>query len=295
MLKSKRSLAQNATLWIFIWILGVFNIYALLCISHGYSNSGLIIAFVIIIIGIITLRKLALKFSNATEISEEFSQQVSDLMEKVRPFCDDIFEKEIDRITEPILDEIEQDFTRSMIWLWENNDDYLLKLEEGIAETRIVIQLEDSVENNKNKNFRKLQGKLELLLEVIGEMERGKAYDQEETEKLLKNKALELKQAMVKEKEIFYDYVEKLLLQQIISADINIPINEYLNIDKLGEQFSVVIKKSIQVRLSFFKDSIIKDLEYMSADIVGKMQKGALQLRGIFSDIEELIERLILD
>lgn len=295
MLKSKMSLARNATLWIFIWILAILNIFAVLWISQGYSNSGLIITLVIIIIGAITLKKLALKYSNTEELSEESSQQVSDLMEKIRPFCDEIFNKEIDHITEPIFNEIEQDFTRSMTWLWENNDDYLLKLEEGIAETRIVIHLEDAVDNSKIKVFRKLQGELEQLLEFFGEMERDKAYDQEEIEKLLINKALELKQAMVKEKEIFYDYVEKLLLQQIISADINIPINDYLNIDKLGEQFSVVIKKSVQVRLSYFKDAIIKDLEYMSADIVGKMQKGALHLRGIFSDIEALIELLIFD
>ena len=295
MYKSKSSLAQNTTLWIFIWILGVLNIFAVLCIRQGYSNSGLIIALVIISIGVITLKKLALRFSNAPGPSAELSQQVSNLMEKIRPFCDDIFDKEIDRITEPILGEIEQDFTRSLNWLWENSDEYMLNLEDGIAETQIVIQLDDNVNNNKMKITRKLQEKREQLLAIINELDFVKANDQEAIEKLLKNKALELKQGMEKEKEIFYDYVEKLLIQQIITADKNIDFSDYMNIDKLGEQFAVIIDKSIQARLSYFKDAIIKDLEYMSADIVGKMQKGALRLRNIFSEIEELIELLMVD
>lgn len=291
----KKSLAHNVTLWILLWILTILNIFAVLSISQGYSISRLIISLFIIAIGIVVLRRLAFRFSNTQELSTELYQQVTDLMERIRPFCDGIFDREIERITEPILGEIEQDFSRSMNWLWENNDAYLLNLEDGIAEIRVVIQLDDSVNSSKTKIIRKLQEKLELLLGIIDELDRDKVNDQEEIGKHLKSKALDLKQGMAKEKEIFYDYVEKLLLQQILSADKNIAISDYLNIDKLGDQFTVVIEKSIQVRLSYFKDSIIKDLEYMSADIVGEMQKGALQLRRIFSDIEELIDLLIID
>lgn len=293
--KLKRSLAKNTGLWMAIWILGVLNIFAVLSIGQGYSNSKIVISVIACIIGVFTINRLASSFSNNQEISADVSRQLAELMARIRPFCDGVFDKEIERITEPILGEIEQDFSKGMVWLRENNDDYMRNLEQGTAETRVVIKLADGVDSSKMKIVGKIQAKSQQLLETIAEMEHMKDNDQEEIEKYLQNKALELKTGMEKEKEIFYSYIEKLLTQQLINSNDTIDISDYFNIDKLGEQFSVVIEKSIEARLGYFKDSITKDLEYMSADIVGKMQKGALQLRNIFSDIEEYIDLLIFD
>lgn len=290
----KKSLAENTATWIFIWVLIITNIFTLLSIGQGCSYNQLIISFFILLLGIVMIKILGAKYREEQAISVEITQQVAVLMEKIKPICDGIFEQEINRITMPILAEIEQDFTSSMTWLWENNEDYLLHLQEGIAQTRVIIQLDDTVSHSKMKIIRKLQEKLELLLAVLDEAEQDKTSGQEKIKEHLQNKALELKQGMEKEKDLFYEYVEKLLQQQIMNNEKAIDF-DCLNIDVLGKQFSVVVEKSVGVRLGYFKDSIIKDLEYMAADIVGKMQKEALQMRNVFSDIEELIELLTIE
>ncbi len=291
----KKSLARNTKMWMAMWVLVIVNIFAFTTISKGFSIGVLILFLIIGGLGIMALRWLAARPFGYKNVSEDIILQVGELMDKIRPFCDDIFENEINRITEPVLATITEDFNKGLSWLWENGEDYLRSVEQGVAETRAVINMTDSVSGSKIKIAKKLKEKLELMLQIIDDIGESRHGDREELERHLYAKAQELKQGMSKEKEIFYDYVEKLLIQQIKTTEDSIEIIDYFNIDKLGEQFSVVIEKSIQGRLSYFKDSLIKDLEYMSADIVGKMQKGALQLRNIFNDINELITNLIED
>lgn len=279
-----------------LWILAIVNIFFFITFSKGFSLWLLIITLIISGLGILALKWFASQALAAKDLSAEIMVQVTELMEKIRPFCDEIFVDEINRITEPILTAIEEDFTKGLGWLWENNEIYLAGLQQGISETRAVIHMTETISAGSRLKFaKKLQEKLDQLMQIIDDIDRGKESNQAELEKHLQNKAQELKLGMSKEKEIFYEYVEKLLIQQIKDTEDCIEIIDYLNIDKLGEQFSVVIEKSIEARLSYFKDSIIKDLEYMSADIVGKMQKGALQLRNIFNEIDGLIENLIED
>lgn len=291
----KNSLVQNTNYWIFIWILMMLNLFALLSIGQGYSHLLLVISLLALLAGIMIIRLLALKFSRGQIISAEMSQHIADTMDKIKPVCNGVFDREMDRLIEPVLTELEEDFSKSLTWLWESSEDYRLNLQEGIAETKVVINLADTVDRNKTKIIRKLQEKLASLLVILDDVEQEKANHQEEIREHLISNALEIKQGMKKEKDIFYEYVEKLLVQQIMNSDKNVDFNDCLNIDKLGEQFSVVIEKSVQVRLGYYKDIIIKDLEYLVADIVGKMQKGALQLRNTFTDIEELIEALRLE
>jgi len=291
----KKSFARNTKMWMAMWVLVIVNIFTFTTISRGFSIGVLILFLIIGGLGIIALRWLAARPFGYKNVSEDIILQVGELMEKIRPFCDDIFENEINRITEPVLATITEDFSKGLSWLWENGEEYLRSVEQGIAETRAVINMTDSVSGSKIKITKKLKQKLELMLQIIDDIDQSRHGDRDELERHLYTKAQDLKQGLSKEKEIFYDYVEKLLIQQIKTTEDSIEIIDYFNIEKLGEQFSVVIEKSIQGRLSYFKDSLIKDLEYMSADIVGKMQKGALQLRNIFNDINELIINLIED
>lgn len=277
-----------------LWVLVIINIFFFITFAKGFAVGFLILALLISVAGILYLKWLANRLAADKDLSAEIMAQATELMERIRPFCDEVFVNEINRITEPILDTIEQDFTKGLGWLWENNDAYLAGLEQGITETKTVINLTETISGNARlENGKKLQEKLDKLMQIIDEIDRFKEKKQAELELHLQGKAQELERGMSKEKEIFYEYVEKLLIQQIKDTENGIDISDYLNIDKLGEQFSIVIEKSIETRLVHFKDSIIKDLENMSADIVGKMQKGALQLRNIFSDIGGLIENIM--
>lgn len=277
-----------------LWVLVIINIFFFITFAKGFAISYLILALFISVAGILYLKWLVNQITADKDLSEEIISQAAELMERIRPFCDEVFVNEINRITEPILENIEQDFTKGLGWLWENNQIYLAGLEQGITETKTVINITENLNGNTRlENARKLQEKLDQLMQLIDDIDQFKDKKQADLEKHLQGKTRELEIGMSKEKEIFYEYVEKLLIQHIKDTEDGIDIIEYLNIDKLGEQFSVVIEKSIETRLAHFKDSIIKDLENMSADIVGKMQKGALQLRNIFSDIGGLIENIM--
>lgn len=289
----KKSLVQDTNMWIFVWILMVVNLFALLCISLGYSARGLVITVVLVLAGIPLTRRLSAWAEKSLLNSDKNKQLINELMKKIRPVCDDVFNKEIDRITQPIMNEIEQDFSLSLNWLWENCASYRMQLQQGIDETSNILQVAHSLNRSKEKIVRKIQDNHTQLQQLMDDIHDCKEKDQQELGKLLQSKAIELKEGMEKEKEIFYEYMQKLLQQQILNEDI--ALAQHFNMNKLGEQFSVVIEKSIQVRLDLFRDSVVEELEYMVTDNVGRTQKGALQLRNLFDDLMELSGQLVQD
>jgi hypothetical protein len=136
---------------------------------------------------------------------------------------------------------------------------------------------------------------LDFLENFLSNMDASKEKYQQELQQCLANKSQDLRNSMMKEKDFFYDYIEKMLIQQISTTEDELDLSDYVNIEKLEEQFSLVIDKSIQSRIPFFENTVLTELENISADIVGKMQNGALQIMNLFKDMEDLLNRLLDD
>ena len=226
------------------------------------------------------------------EVDVEVDKHVMELMTEIKMRCDQILDEEIGKKTGPVINGIREDFSKSMQWLWEDGDNYLSRVELGISETQSVIRLSSSLSDDSMKTEQKLQTELDILIEAVDSIKISKEKNNEYLQKCLDEKEEELKAGIADEKELFFDYVQKLLTQQMSSSQEGLDMGNYFDAGPLGEQFSLVIEKSLEARLKNFEDSIIQYLEEVCADIVGCMQSVALRVMNVFRNIEDIIEKM---
>ncbi|HBQ25348.1 MAG TPA: hypothetical protein DD791_03045 [Syntrophomonas sp.] len=291
----KDSIKKNTRLWVALWILLILNISTVLALSRGLSFiTGFIIIF-ITVLGILALHNQAREIPTPEDIiPPEFQAELDAMMDEMKPVCDKIFTQKVEESTTPIIENLNKDFTRGLEWLWEDGYDFLDQMDECINQTASVLNLVDSLSEEKSKLVKQIQENLVLVNGVVTNMRGNKTNSFQELSGFFEGKVDELKKETEKEKDIFYEYIYKLLGQQIKLQDKNEmeDISEYFNPYKLGEQFSVIMEKTLEGRVLTFQDAIIRELENFSADVVGGMQRNTLKLRNILQDIVELLERL---
>ncbi len=291
----RESMKSNTRLWIALWILLVINISTALFLSRGFSwLMGFIIIF-ISVLGILVIQNLAREVPIPEHIiPPEVKAELDAMMDEMRPICDRIFTQKIEEVTGPIIENLNKDFTQGLEWLWEDGNEFLDQVDEYINQTASVLNLVDSLSDEKSKLVKQIQGNMVMVNGIVTNMRGNKEGSFQDLSGFLEGKVDELKKETEKEKDIFYDYIYKLLEQQVkLQEEDEIEdISEYFNPYKLGEQFSVIMEKTLQGRVLTFQDGIIRDLENFSADVVGGMQKSTLKLRNILQDIVEALERL---
>lgn len=291
----KDSIKNNTKLWIALWILLILNISTALALSRGFSFLTGFIIIIVAILGIMLFQNQARTVLVVEdEIPPEFKAELDAMMDEMKPLCDEIFTQKVEEVTSPIIENLNMDFTRGLEWLWEDENNFLEQIDECVSQTASILNLVDSLSDEKSKLAKQIQENLVLLNGIVSNMRRNKEDSFLDLGDFLQGKVEELKKDTEKEKDIFYDYIYKLLGQQLkLQQEDEIEdISEYFNVYKLGEQFSVIMEKTLEGRLLSFQDAIIRELENFSADVVGGMQKNTLKLRNILQDISELLERL---
>lgn len=291
----KDSMKNNTRWWIALWILLILNVSTVLALSRGFSFLTGFIMVLVTVLGIMLMQNQAREVPVPEDIiPPEFQAQLDTMMDEMRPICDEIFTQKVEEVTSPIIENLNKDFTRGLEWLWEDGNEFLEQMDECISQTASILNLVDSLSDEKSKLAKQIQENLVLLNGVVVNMRGNKENSFLDLSDFLQDKVDELKKETEKEKDIFYDYTYKLLVQQIkLQQEDEIEdISEYFNVYKLGEQFSVIIEKTLEGRLLTFQDGIIRELENFSADVVGGMQKNTLKLRNTLQDIAELLERL---
>jgi len=291
----KDSIKNNTKLWIALWILLILNISTALALSRGFSFLTGFIIIIVAILGIMLFQNQARTVLVVEDvIPPEFKAELDAMMDEMKPLCDEIFTQKAEEVTSPIIENLNKDFTRGLEWLWEDENSFLEQIEECVSQTASILNLVDSLSDEKSKLAKQIQENLVLLNGIVSNMRRNKENSFLDLGDFLQGKVEELKKDTEKEKDIFYDYIYKLLGQQLkLQQEDEIEdISEYFNVYKLGEQFSVIMEKTLEGRLLSFQDAIIRELENFSADVVGGMQKNTLKLRNILQDISELLERL---
>jgi len=291
----KDSIKNNTKLWIALWILLILNISTALALSRGFSFLTGFIIIIVAILGIMLFQNQARTVLVVEDvIPPEFKAELDAMMDEMKPLCDEIFTQKAEEVTSPIIENLNKDFTRGLEWLWEDENSFLEQIEECVSQTASILNLVDSLSDEKSKLAKQIQENLVLLNGIVSNMRRNKENSFLDLGDFLQGKVEELKKDTEKEKDIFYDYIYKLLGQQLkLQQEDEIEdISEYFNVYKLGEQFSVIMEKTLEGGLLSFQDAIIRELENFSADVVGGMQKNTLKLRNILQDISELLERL---
>ncbi|PKM75992.1 MAG: hypothetical protein CVU90_14910 [Firmicutes bacterium HGW-Firmicutes-15] len=291
--KIRNSIKQNPSQWMLTGGLTLFISFIIISLSWGFSFFYL---FVFIILGTIGAAIVKPKYVNTQsqqKIKDAIDDDVLQMMNAIKLSCDEMLVSEIGRITQPVISGIREDFAKSLNWLWEDGDNYLAQVEVGMNETRSVIQMVNTLSDDSMKIEQKLQTELDTLINAVNFINSGKEKDNEYLEECLRDKAENLVQGIEGEIELFYDYVQKLLIQQLKNNQEELIMDDYFKNSQLGEQFSLVVEKAVQGKLAYYEDSIIKELEEMSADIVGRMQSGALRVMNIFKNIENLIDKMV--
>lgn len=217
------------------------------------------------------------------------------IMVEIKVLCEDLFESEIIRITDPVVENIQQDFSRGISWLWEDRQDFVDRVEKFVGEYLPLPALINSLDDEQAKLVKNLNKALENLALLLEEIKSGREQDFLNLKQLVNLKVDDLKKTLRNEQDIFYDYVYKLIQVQIRNQeqDEEFDIAEYFNDNKLGEQFCMNLSQSLEARLLVLQDLIIRELESFAADVVGKMQNNALQLMNNFKNINEVVPRLI--
>ena len=291
----KDSMKNNTRFWIALWILLILNVSTVLALSRGFSFLTGFIVVLVTLLGIMAIQNQTREIPLPEDIiPPEFQAQLDAMMDEMRPVCDEIFTRKVEEVTNPITENLNKDFTRGLEWLWEDGNDFLEQMDECIGQTASILNLVDSLSDEKSKLAKQIQENLVLLNGVVVNIRGNKENSFLDLSDFFQDKVDELKKETEKEKDIFYDYIYKLLVQQIkLQQEDEIEdISEYFNVYKLGEQFSVIMEKTLEGRLLTFQDGIIRELENFSADVVGGMQKNILKLRNTLEDIAELLERL---
>ncbi|MDD4549349.1 MAG: hypothetical protein PHT79_06270 [Syntrophomonadaceae bacterium] len=289
----KASVKKNPNLWLVLWILVLLNIFTLLALSSKLSALLIIILLLLGLVGIAMIKSLnELPYYKPTAVTTEVKEKIDDLMAEVRPLCDEVFTRKIDNFTGPLLTGLNNEFGRGLSWLWEDDEEFILQVEEGISRTRSTLNLVDTLSDQKCKMINQLNKDTEILQAVVDTIRTSKEKNDSELEQLLQNKIDELRTGLGKEKDIFYDYMSKLILEQVKDND-DLDITDYFNSYKLAEQFGVIMDKSIETHMIGFEESVTKEVENFVADVVGKLQNNMLKLTNTFKEMLASLEILV--
>lgn len=292
----KDSIRKNARLWTALWILLMLNIATVCALSQGFSILWVILVLLLTGLGIMWIQSQIQNTSVEDVLPPEVQADLDAMMEEMKPRCDKIFVEKIEEMTNPLIDSLHKDFTKGLEWLWEDGDDFLAQVDECINQSASVLNLVDSLSEEKSKLTNQIQENLVLLNGVVSNMRKSRENSFLNLDDFFKGKVDDWKNGMEKEKVIFYDYIYNLLQQQVkIQQEELEDITEYFNVYKLGEQFSVIMEKTLEGRLQSFQDSVIRELEEFSADVVGGMQKNTLNLHNTLQEIDDMMMRLIND
>jgi len=288
----RESIRKNDYLWMAVWLLVIINLWFVMFLNQDEFSLWLFLGFALLAAGgVWMLRRFSSFPVPEPEPVTEYDSKIRDFMHDIRPLCEKIFQDEINDLTRPTIEGIRADFTTSLAWLWEETDDYLAQVEGAITRLKLLTSPLDSLNETKTTFVQQLLTDCELLSTGVRNMHRSKENSLMDLEEFLDNQVLSLKNEMEKEMDVFNEYVNRMLSRLSKNKD-DIDVDEYFDLNKLGQQFRVILEKALEARQMAFQDSVIRELEDFSGDIVGQMQKNTNQMLNTFQDIVDVLERM---
>lgn len=289
----KSNIEQNLKLWIILWLLLLLNAFTFFYLSKGFSIWLCLILATIALMGISILNQIAqVPKEDPVEILEEVRADVAELMSEIKPLCEEIFNRETAKVIDPFMEDLQKDFYKGIVWLWENIDDFMAIVKNNLGEADTILQLFSTLTEEKHKLAQELMDSVDNINQSLLNLSRSKERDFILLSENLDVKKSNLIAGLEKEKELFYEYIYNVLIEQSQNEEDFNP-TEHFNTYKLGDQFAGIVEKSIEGRLASFHDGIIEFLEDFSSDVVGRMQKNVNQLLNAFRDNQIVLEKLL--
>ncbi|NLB88115.1 MAG: hypothetical protein GX790_02655 [Syntrophomonadaceae bacterium] len=289
----KSNIEQNLKLWIILWLLLLLNAFTFFSLSRGFSFWLCLVFLLIALICISILIQLAqVPQEKPIEILEEVKADVDELMKEIKPLCEEIFNRETTKVIDPFMEDLQKDFFKGINWLWENIDDFITMVQDNLGDVDTILQLFTTVTEEKHKLAQDLMDSVGAIDQSLLNLHKSKEKDFILLSENLDIKKSNLIAGLEKEKELFYEYIYKVLIEQSQNEEDFDP-TEHFNTYKLGDQFAGIVEKSMESRLSSFHETTIEFLEDFSSDVVGRMQKNVNQLLNAFRDNQVVLEKLL--
>ena len=287
------SLKQNPGTIMLMWTLLLLNVMVIYVLIKGFTVTAVIVFAIICAMGILLISFLGKINPENEQKHKQYQARLNNLMQEIRPLCDDIYERQLNNTIHTLQTNSYDEFARGLSWLWEQVDDFYLQVETEMTKGRTIYQFLNSINNSRIRLVQKVQRHQDeidiILIKINNSREKYEHYLNNSIEKRIDS----FKYSIENEKEYFYEYVYKLLSEQINFNNEDTDILEYFNINKLGEQFAVTITKSIDNRLTAFQELLVLDMENLSAEVVGSMQKYTMQLMNHFHEMQDGLEQLM--
>ena len=167
--------------------------------------------------GMMFIFKIARSTPDEPDVDADLHLRLQDLMEEIRPYCEEVYDKKVDRFLEPIEQDYQQRFSMGLSWLWEKVNDFYMQVEHSAQEGRSIFQLIDASNEDKMKMVERLQEGTHQVLAIMQDVQKRRFDDEDDIRKRLQTKTSEFRQSMEREKQYFYEYVYKMLLEQALS------------------------------------------------------------------------------
>jgi hypothetical protein len=267
------SVKKNTNLWIGIWVLLLLNLLLVFIIAKGISWMANVLLVLLWVAGMVVILKIARSTPDEPDVDADLHLRLQDLMEEIRPYCEEVYDKKVNRFLEPIEQDYQQRFSMGLSWLWEKVNDFYVQVEHSAQEGRSIFQLIDASNEDKMKMVERLQEGTHQVLAIMQDVQKRRFDDEDDIRKRLQTKTSEFRQSMEREKQYFYEYVYKMLLEQARSQGLEAEMAEHLNPTRLGQQFGIVVERSLENRMVDFHNSLLDDLEEFSAEVVGRFQR----------------------
>lgn len=219
--------------------------------------------------------------------------RVNSLMKEIKPVCNQIFDRNLDTLLQPLETDLQREFSRGLAWLWDEVDEFYDKVDKAAQQGRAIFQLIDVLKEDKVKMVRKLQGDIHLILTAVQEMQNWREREQSEVNRWVNDKTTDFRHSLDKEKQYFYDHVYRMLVEQARQTADDEDMLEFFDVNKLGQQFGAIMNKSLTKRLENFQQSLVMDLENYSAEVVGRMQASTTQVFNLFGEVNTILGLLL--
>lgn len=265
----------------------------IIALSRGFSLMTGLILTGILAGGSAILTSISRISPLEQALEPDIYHRVNSLMKEIKPVCNQIFDRNLDTLLQPLETDLQREFSRGLTWLWDEVDDFYDKVDKAAQQGRAIFQLIDVLKEDKVKLVRKLQGDINLILTAVQEMQNWREREQSEVNSWVNDKSTEFRHSLDKEKQYFYDHVYKMLVEQSRQTPDDEDMLEFFDVNKLGQQFGTIMNKSLSKRLENFQQSLVMDLENYSAEVVGRMQASTTQVFNLFGEVNTLLGLLL--
>lgn len=163
------------------------------------------------------------------------------------------------------------------------------------AKSGLLVVLHNYRHEDVGQQLNNLDLRLQSLIDQLGEVDRFRERDQEELLSIVERVTKDMQLRFAREKDLIFDFMENVLTAQL--EEENAASAESLNpdLDKLTQQFQVIMDKSIENRIDVLEGEIARKFEDFSAKITGQIQNFALGLLNSINQVIDMIERCMAE